>query len=60
MRYTLKGPTINVNIFMNIQNIHFLKKPSRPQKKEYTSTFLSVRNPMKIIKSRPKVYGKKC
>ncbi len=32
-----KGPSINVNIFMSVQTIHFLR-PS-PQKKEYASTF---------------------
>ncbi len=57
----LKGPSINVNIFMSVHTKHFLRTP--PAKKEYTSTFFDCqKSQMKIIKIRPKLKSvlKKC
>ncbi len=55
-----KGPSINVNIFMSVQTIHFLRPLPPPPKKEYTSTFLSAKNPHENNKNQAKklkVYG---
>ncbi len=39
----INGPSINVNIFISVLTIHFLRPPPL-QKKEYISTFLSAKN----------------
>ncbi len=46
-----KGQSINVNIFMSVQTIHFLRPPT---KKVYTSTFLSAKNPHENNKNQAK------
>ncbi len=46
---------------MNVQTIHFLRPPPHPPKKEYTSTFLSAKNPHENNKyqaKKLKVYRK--
>ncbi len=47
---------------MSIQTIHFLRHLPPPQKKEYTSTFLTAKNPNENNKNQAKklkVYGEK-
>ncbi len=44
--YYDNGPSINVNIFMSVQTIHFLRLPPPPQKKSTHQHFLSAaKNP---------------
>ncbi len=49
-----KVPSINVNIFMSVQTIHFLRPPPSPQKWVHITIFWVPKIPMKIIKTRPK------
>ncbi len=50
-----KGPSINVNIFMSVQN-HTLSEtpPPPPKKRVHINIFGVTEIPMKIIKIRPK------
>ncbi len=47
-----KGPSINVNIFMSVQTIHFLTPP--PPKRVHINISWVPKIPIKIIKIRPK------
>ncbi len=48
-----KGPSINVNIFMSVQTIHFLRPPP-PQKKSTHQHILSAKNPHENNKNQAK------
>ncbi len=46
-----KGPSINVNIFMSVQTIHFLRPPPSPTKRVHIN---SAKNPHKNNKNQAK------
>ncbi len=57
----IKGPSINVNIFMSVQTIHFLRPPPPPPQNSTHQHFLSANNPNENNKNQAKklkVYGK--
>ncbi len=61
-KYT-KGPSINVNMFLSVQTIHFLRPPPPPKKKSTHQHFLSAKSPLENNKNQAKklkMYRKKC
>ncbi len=58
----IKGPSINVNIFMSVQTLHFLRPPPPPPQNSTHQHFLSANNPNENNKNQAKklkVYGEK-